>query len=76
MERFHFNEEKGVRALRDISVRDMIRTLIDVEVSTDDMDELKTYPEKYVSSEAEAETLKMLFDFVEMTKEIQHESGK
>ena len=62
--------------MSEISVKDMIRTLIDVEVSTDDVEELRKHPEKYVSSEAEAETLKMLFDFVEMTKEIQHESGK
>lgn len=63
--------------MSDISVRDMIRTLVDVEVSTDDVEELRENPEKYVSSKADAETLKMLFDFIDLTKDIhQNESGK
>lgn len=63
--------------MSDTSVRDMIRTLVDVEVSTDDIEELRESPEKYVSSKADAEILKMLFDFIDLTKDIhQNESGK
>ncbi len=62
-----------MRILSEISVRDMIRTLIDVEVSTDDVEELRKHPEKYVSCEADLETLKMLFNFIHLTKQIQKE---
>lgn len=64
--------------MSDASVRYMIRTLVDVEVSTDDLEELRKFPEKYVSSKADIDTIKMLFDFIDLTKEIRkkNESGK
>jgi hypothetical protein len=50
-----------------MAVRKLIKTLLDIEVNTDDLDELRSNPEACVGSKADAQKLRELFLLIEMT---------
>ena len=59
-----------------MNVKDRIKTLLGIEVSTDNLLELWENPEKYVSSTEDADKLGDLFLLVEMMTELEVDSDE
>jgi hypothetical protein len=59
-----------------MNVKERIRALLGIEVSTDNLLELWETPEKYVSSTEDADKLEDLFLLVEMMAEMEVDSDE
>ena len=59
-----------------MNVKERIRALLDIEVSTNNLLELWENPEKYVSTPEEADKLGDLFLLVEMMAELEVDSDE
>ena len=59
-----------------MNVKDRIKTLLGIEVSTDNLLELWENPEKYVSTQEDADKLEDLFLLVEMMAELEVDSDE
>ena len=59
-----------------MNVKDRIKALLGIEVSTDNLLELWEKPEKYVSTPEEADKLGDLFLLVEMMAELEVDSDE
>ena len=59
-----------------MNVKDRIKTLLGIEVSTDNLLELWENPEKYVASPEDADKLGDLFLLVEMMAELEVDSDE
>ena len=59
-----------------MNVKDRIKALLGIEVSTDNLLELWETPEKYVSSTEDADKLEDLFLLVEMMAEMEVDSDE
>lgn len=59
-----------------MNVKERIKTLLGIEVSTDNLLELWKNPEKYVSTPEEADKLGDLFLLVEMMAELEVDSDE
>lgn len=59
-----------------MNVKDRIKTLLGIEVGTDNLLELWENPEEYVSSPEEADKLGDLFLLVEMMTELEVDSDE
>lgn len=49
------------------SIRNLIKTLLDIEVNTEDITELRETPKKYVNKDEDVEKLKDLFLLMDLT---------
>ena len=54
-----------------MSIKNLIKTLLDIEVSTEDMIALHENPHKYTNSEDDAEKLKDLFLLMDLARKTQ-----
>ena len=59
-----------------MNVKDRIKVLLGIEVSTDNLLELWENPEKYVSTQEDADKLGDLFLLVEMMAELEVDSDE
>lgn len=50
-----------------MSIRNLIKTLLDIEVNTEDITELCENPKKYVNKDEDVEKLKDLFLLMDLT---------
>ena len=50
-----------------MSIRNLIKTLLDIEVNTEDITELRENPKKYVNKYEDIEKLKDLFLLMDLT---------
>jgi len=53
-----------------MNVRKLIKTLLDIDVNTDDLNELRFNPEACVGSNTDAQKLRELFLLIEMTEDM------
>jgi len=51
-----------------MSIKNLIKTLLDIEVSTENMIELHENPQKYTKNEEDAEKLKDLFLLMDLAE--------
>ena len=59
-----------------MNVKERIKALLGIEVSTDNLLELWENPEKYVSTQEDADKLEDLFLLVEMMAELEADSDE
>ena len=60
-----------------MSIKTLIKTLLDIEVNTEDILKLRENPMEYVTNEEDAEKLKDLFLLIDLTeKQEVDEDGK
>jgi hypothetical protein len=60
-----------------MSIKNLIKTLLDIEVNTEDILKLRENPEEYVTKEEDADKLKDLFLLMDLTdKQEVDEDGK
>lgn len=50
-----------------MSIRNLIKTLLDIEVNTEDITELRENPKEYVNKDEDVEKLKDLFLLMDLT---------
>ena len=50
-----------------MSIRNLIKTLLDIEVNTEDITELRENPKEYVNKDEDVEKLKDLFLLIDLT---------
>ena len=51
-----------------MNIKERIKNLLDIDISTDSFEELKADPERYATSPEDAEKLKDLFLIIELTE--------
>lgn len=56
-----------------MNIKAQIKNLLDIDISTDSIEELKADPERYVTSPVDAEKLKDLFLLIELTEQTEDE---
>lgn len=56
-----------------MNIKERIKNLLDIDISTDSFEELKADPERYVASPEDAEKLKDLFLLIELTEQTEDE---
>ena len=52
---------------KSMSIRKLIKTLLDIEVNTEDITELRENPREYVNKDEDVEKLKDLFLLMDLT---------
>ena len=52
---------------KSMSIRNLIKTLLDIEVNTEDITELRENPREYVNEDEDVEKLKDLFLLIDLT---------
>ena len=52
---------------KSMSIRNLIKTLLDIEVTTEDITELRENPKKYVNKDEDVEKLKDLLLLMDLT---------
>ena len=52
---------------KSMSIKSLIKTLLDIEVNTEDITELRENPREYVNKDEDVEKLKDLFLLIELT---------
>ena len=52
---------------KSMSIRNLIKTLLDIEVNTEDITELRENPREYVNKDEDVEKLKDLFLLIDLT---------
>ena len=52
-----------------MNIKERIKKLLDIDISTDSFEDLKADPEMYVASPEDAEKLKDLFLLIELTEQ-------
>lgn len=52
---------------KSMSIRNLIKTLLDIEVNTEDITELRENPKEYVNKDEDVEKLKDLFLLIDST---------
>ena len=52
---------------KSMSIRNLIKTLLDIEVNTEDITELRENPKEYVNKDEDVEKLKDLFLLIDLT---------
>lgn len=58
-----------------MTLRAIIKKLIDVDIHTDDLNRLKEHPASYVSTKQDEKKLRQLFLLLELAKESEVERG-
>ncbi len=53
---------------KNISIKNLIKTLLNIEISTEDILKLHENPQKYTNSEEDAEKLKDLFLLIDLAE--------
>ena len=54
-----------------MNIKNLIKTLLDIEVNTEDILELRENPRKYVTKEEDVEKLENLFLLMELTGKLE-----
>jgi hypothetical protein len=54
-----------------MNIKNLIKSLLDIEVDTDDILELRENPRKYVTKEEDIEKLKDLFLLIDLTGKLE-----
>jgi hypothetical protein len=54
-----------------MNIKNLIKTLLDIEVNTDDILELRENPRKYVTKDEDVEKLKDLFLLMDLTSKVE-----
>jgi hypothetical protein len=54
-----------------MNIKNLIKTLLDIEVNTDDILELRENPRKYVAKEEDVEKLEDLFLLIDLAGELE-----
>ena len=53
---------------KNMSIKNMIKTLLDIEVNTEDISKLRENPKEYITKEEDAEKLKDLFLLMDLAE--------
>lgn len=53
---------------KNMSIKNMIKTLLDIEVDTEDISKLRENPKEYIAKEEDAEKLKDLFLLMDLAE--------
>jgi hypothetical protein len=54
-----------------MNIKNLIKSLLDIEVDTDDISELRENPRKYVTKEEDIEKLEDLFLLIDLTGKLE-----